>query len=69
MRTSEIPVQVNGKVKAKITGENTDARTLEKVALESAAGAPAAQNCREGRHGAGQTGKHRGQVNGSGNRD
>ncbi|MEI7482856.1 MAG: leucine--tRNA ligase [Elusimicrobiota bacterium] len=37
-RQLEIPVQVNGKVKAKIyTGENTDGKTLEKMALESAA--------------------------------
>ncbi len=37
-RQLEIPVQVNGKVKAKIySGENTDGKTLEKMALESAA--------------------------------
>ncbi len=37
-RQLEIPVQVNGKVKAKIyAGENTEVKTLEKMALESAA--------------------------------
>jgi len=37
-RQLEIPVQINGKVKCKIyAGEDTDAKTLEKAALESAA--------------------------------
>jgi len=37
-RRLEIPVQVNGKVKGKIyAGENTDGKTLEKMAIENAA--------------------------------